>query len=232
MPRKQSEPHRTEDLHYRLIQAAIDLMQTEAISQLSLRAVAKRLDISHNAPYKHFQNKDALLAAVSEEGFRMLHQSLEAYLQQAPSDPLQQLQDIGIGYIQFAWEHPNLFRLMFGAYRTTPPPTPGPEEAVGATLSTLIEGFTRRAENGTPELTAKGQAFMVLVNVVNCCQQQGVMRADDPKQIALACWSIVHGLAMLLLDGQILTPAPQFVSQLATMATKLLVEGLAVKVFP
>lgn len=232
MLRKQPERYHADDLRHSLVQAAIDLMQTEAISQLSLRAVAKRLDISHNTPYKHFQNKDDLLAAVSEEGFRMLRQALEANLQQSPSDPLQQLQDIGIGYIQFAWEHPNLFRLMFGAYRTTLPPAIEPAEETGVTLSTLIDGFTRRAEHGTPELTAKGQAFMVLVNVVSRCQQQGVIRADDPKQIALACWSIVHGLAMLLLDGQILTPTPQFVSQLATMATKLLVEGLAVKVFP
>ncbi len=93
---------------------------------------------------------------------------------------------------------------MFGAYRptTSQPPTD------------LVE--------------AADNAFMVLVNAIIRGQQAGVMRADDPRQLALVAWSLVHGLAMLLMDGQIPGMNPQSVMPLSTAVTQLLIEGIAI----
>ena len=68
---------------------------------------------------------------------------------------------------------------------------------------------------------------MVLVNVIIQGQKVGVMRADDPRQLAQAAWALVHGLAMLLMDGKISEMNAQSVTSLSTAVTQLLLEGIA-----
>ena len=104
--------------------------------------------------------------------------------------------------MDFALEHSSHYRLMFGAY-----------------------GATSAQQN--PELAqAATQAFMVLVNGVKTGQQEGVIRLDDSKQLALAAWALTHGLAMLLMDGQIPITTSQPVAPLSNLITQVLVEGL------
>jgi hypothetical protein len=131
----------------------------------------------------------------------MLHHTLLA-AQHKGSDPLKQLQEIGIAYVDFAMEHSSHYRLMFGAY--------------GATSAQHY-----------PELgQATTQAFMVLVDCVKTGQQQGVIRLDDSNQLALAAWSLTHGLAMLLIDNQISLTISQPATSLSSFVTQVLVEGL------
>jgi hypothetical protein len=58
-------------------------------------------------------------------------------------------------------------------------------------------------------------------------QQAGLIKQEDPKIQALACWSIVHGLAMLFIDGQILITEEQTITLLSALIVKLLIEGLS-----
>jgi AcrR family transcriptional regulator len=120
-----------------------------------------------------------------------------------PLDPLKRLQDIGVAYVGFALQHSTHYRLMFSAY-----------------------GATSAQQH--PELEqAATQAFMVLVESVKEGQQQGLIRPDDSQQLALTAWALTHGMAMLLMDGQIPMEDAQVVASLSGFMTRVLVEGLA-----
>jgi AcrR family transcriptional regulator len=191
------------DLRQALIAAALELVSEKDIDSVSLREVARRVGVSHAAPYRHFADKETLLAAVAQEGFQMLHHALETVLHKAPFSPLKRLQEIGVAYVDFALQHCTHYRLMFSAY--------------GATSA-----------QQDPELEqAATQAFMVLVNSIKKGQQEGVIRQDDTEQLALAAWSMTHGLAMLLMDGQIPRETSQSVTLLSGFITQILIEGLA-----
>jgi AcrR family transcriptional regulator len=191
------------DLRQALIAAALELVSEKDVDSVSLREVARRVGVSHTAPYRHFPDKESLLAALAQEGFQMLHQALDAVSDKESPNPLNRLQDIGVAYVGFALRHSTHYRLMFSAY---------------GTASALQH----------PELEqAATQAFTVLVESVKRGQQQGLIRPDDSQQLALTAWSLTHGLAMLLMDGQIPMEDSRLVASLSGFMTQVLVEGLA-----
>jgi AcrR family transcriptional regulator len=158
------------DLRAALVTAALDLLGEAGAEAVSLRAVARRAGVSAMAPYRHYADKEALLAAVATLGFERFRDALRAADWAAPAG--QGLVAQAVAYVGFAVENPALFRLMFGPKR------------FGA----------------HPELWAAGEAaYGVLA---------GRVAAETPVEAerearALGCWSLVHGLAMLLLDGRL-----------------------------
>jgi AcrR family transcriptional regulator len=92
-----------------LIAAARELLDADGPGAVSLREAARRVGVSATATYRHFQDKDHLLAAVAAEGFREFSEKLGAAERQA-----QGFSGMGVAYIEFAVAHPGLFRLMFG----------------------------------------------------------------------------------------------------------------------
>lgn len=96
------------DLRRALIAATREVMASLGTEAVSLREVARRVGVSHNAPYRHFPSREALLAAVAAEGFAALAAAFGAV---APGPPLLRL---GQAYVRFACAEPALFRLMFG----------------------------------------------------------------------------------------------------------------------
>lgn len=94
------------DLRAALLRAATEML--EAGEPFSLRAVARRAEVSATAPYRHFADREALEAAVAVEGFRELQRQLTAH------DPAQDAAELGVTYVDFALHHPAVFRLMFG----------------------------------------------------------------------------------------------------------------------
>lgn len=87
--------------------AAGTLLEKQGVEYLSLREAARLAGVSHNAPYRHFPDREALLAALAEEGFRRLGSALEEAGRGGQ-------QARGEAYVRFALEHPRRFRLMFG----------------------------------------------------------------------------------------------------------------------
>jgi AcrR family transcriptional regulator len=153
-----------------LVGAALDLLAEDGANAVSLRAVARRAGVSAMAPYRHYPDKEALLAAVAVQGFTGLHDALRAADDAAPAG--QALVEQAVAYVGYAIENPALFRLMFGPSR----------------LCTH------------PELTAAGDAaYAVLAARVAA---EAPANADRDAS-ALGCWSLVHGLASLFLDGRI-----------------------------
>ncbi len=134
-----------------------------------MRAVARRAGVSAMAPYRHFQDKEALLAAVAADGFREFAATLEVADRSVPPD--RALLEQGVAYVRFACDQPALFRLMFGPPRQGAHPALKHDEAQAhGVLAARVA-----AETPAPARTAR----------------------------VLACWSVVHGLASLIIDGQI-----------------------------
>ena len=167
------------DLPRAMVQEAVRTIQTRGISGLTLRDIGTALGVSRTALYRHFADKQALLMAVAAEGFRTLRFVLEtASADREPSTDA--LNRLGFAYVRFAVTHPSHYRVMFS-------------------------GVVRDRVNQT--LTdPDAHAFEVLVVAIIAEQRAGRVRGDDPHQLALYLWSVVHGVAMLVLDG-LLPPA-------------------------
>jgi AcrR family transcriptional regulator len=199
---KSRETYHHGDLRQALIEEAIALVAEQGASNWSLREVARRIGVSHTAPYRHFTDRDALLAAVAEKGFGQMSQYMVQALETAPSKHSERLQAIGVAYVQYAIAHPSEYEIMFRYSR-------------------------KMDEQKYPDLSeAATKAFMVLVNVIVEGQKEDVFRAGNPQELALVAWSLVHGLSMLLVDGQIQVPENGTVEALASMTTQMLNEGL------
>jgi AcrR family transcriptional regulator len=164
-----------------LIDAALAIVERKGAQALSLRGAARRARVSAAAPYRHFRDKEALLAAVAEEGFRALAASM-ARAADRHRDVARRFESIGVSYIHFANQHPGHFRVMFG-----------------------LESAERSAYPGLQQ--AGAEAFSQLMAAIRECQRQGVIRAGDARPLSLAAWSLVHGFSALLIDGQLLSAA-------------------------
>lgn len=137
---------------------------------LSLRKVARRLGVSHQAPYKHFANKDEVVAALVEQAFAAFADHLEGL--PPTGDPHGDMGQMGAAYVRYAREHPLEFRLMFGA------PLPDPQRHAG-----MAEGARR--------------AFDVLRHKV--AAQMGLDPDSRRVRLdAMYVWSTVHGLTAIL----------------------------------
>ncbi len=148
------------DLRPALLKAAARVLEKEGPGALSLRELARQAGVSHNAPYRHFSDREALLAALAADGFRLLGEALAQTSGRA----------MGEAYVRFAIEHPQLFRLMFGGHVS----------------------FSRHG----PLAQAAAQPYEALLAAFRA--QPAIA---DPEKAAAAGWSLVHGLAHLLLDG-------------------------------
>ena len=115
MPARKSRPT---DLREACIREALAIIETSGVEQLSLRDVARRLGVSHQAPYKHFPSRDHILAEIVARAFEAFAAHLDARPRRA--DPYEDLREMGLAYVGYAREHPLQYRLMFG----TPLPNP------------------------------------------------------------------------------------------------------------
>ncbi|MGL5805114.1 MAG: TetR/AcrR family transcriptional regulator [Xenococcaceae cyanobacterium] len=192
------------DLRQALIDSAIELILEKDVSTLSLREIARRVGVSHAAPYRHFEDKEALLAAVAEEGFIALTQSMSQARDRASSDPLNRLEAIALAYVQYAIAHPTHYRVMFGSRKEKSGRHPASIEAGEA-------------------------AFLVLLGAIEIGQAAKMIRSGDLKQLAWVAWSLVHGLAMLLIEEILPISQQKDIDTLTSFVTHTLVGGLASK---
>ena len=205
--RRKPGPYHHGDLRHALIEVALNLVSEKGIAGLTLREAARLAGVSEAAPYRHFADKNALLVAVAEEGFRAMHRQIVETLQAAPPDVASRLSAIGVGYVKFAVDHPAHFRIMFAQELTRGTASPTAEETAMAAFKELAQEIL------------KGQAV-------------GALRQEEPLALALACWSIAHGLAGILIERLLerreLAPAATLGPEALTrMVTQLLIVGLA-----
>jgi AcrR family transcriptional regulator len=171
-----SKPYHHGDLRAALIQAALGLIAEVGPQAFTLREVARRADVSHNAPYRHFRDKDELLAVLAAEGFERLTTSMNETAA-AGVDALDRFRLCGLGYVEFALEWPQHFQVMFDS----------------------PDCFAKY-----PEHEAVGKlAFRTLLGFIVECQAAHSLPPGDPQPISLLAWSIVHGVAKLAGTGHL-----------------------------
>ena len=109
----EERPYHHGDLRRALIRSALEVLSEAGVAGLSLRAATRRAKVSAMAPYRHFADKEALLAAVAEHGFQQLGARFATATATA-ADPRAGLAALGVAYVLFARDEPSLFKLMFG----------------------------------------------------------------------------------------------------------------------
>jgi AcrR family transcriptional regulator len=166
------------DLKNALIKAGVEILAREGLSGLSLRKVAKLAGVSHAAPYAHFADKQALIAAISTEGFKQLYAQIESVRAAQEDNPSGLLTETAWATIQFALIEPDRFKLMF---------------------SSVLD-----KEKDYPDFVESSQQnFRQLVEIVEHCQNTAILKAGPADLVAVSVWGVVHGLIMLVLEGQI-----------------------------
>src|SRR3954447_4896272 len=118
-PPADERPYHHGDLRRAIVKAAVEILHETQSLEFSLRELARRAGVSHNAPYKHFADKSALLAAVSAAGFEMLTSRMAGEMARL-RDPRQQLFGMLRTYIDHGVENPALYSLMFGRHLSSP----------------------------------------------------------------------------------------------------------------
>jgi AcrR family transcriptional regulator len=202
-PRRRAAAAPAGALRDTLVDVAAALIARKGPQGFSLREVARRARVSEAAPYWHFADREALLAAVAERGFTEMARGMMTIWTEA-RNPRERLRDLGVGYVRFALRHPSYLRVMFGS-----------EVADKAAHPALKEAGDR--------------TFELLVQAVADAQAAGQVRAGDPKELALAAWALVHGLAALLIDGRLAdyVASGKETERLARRVTELFMHGLA-----
>ena len=175
--RKRAGQYHHGDLRRALIDQALRTILTAGVEGLTLRGVGEALGVSRTALYRHFSDKQALVAAVAREGFRTFRRALvDAWERQDRGRA--GFEAMGEAYLQFAVAHPSHYRVMFGRF---------------------MESCAR-----DPELINEATgAFQALLDALVEGQREGWVRQDDPVILARFVWSVTHGIAMLVIDGQL-----------------------------
>ena len=172
-----SLPYHHGDLRYALIQAGLELLAEGGAQALDLRKVARRAGVSHAAPYRHFADKQTLIAAITEEGFHWLADQIQAAVHDTSNGPFAELLAVAHAYVSFAEAHPWLMREMFS--------------------SVTIERETYESLQ-----TASKAVYRLYVDMIRRGQERGEIIDGDPAALAGVYWAVLHGLATLIIDGQ------------------------------
>jgi AcrR family transcriptional regulator len=178
-PTKKKSAYHHGNLRRALLDSALAMVEKEGPRGVSLRAVARLAGVSPAAPYRHFAGKEGLLAAVAEEGFHALEERMRAASTEARGLALAEFRAIGFAYVHFAAHNPSHFRVMFG-----------PEVSDRAEHSGLQE--------------AADSASQIIADAIASCQRPGLEGGDtDPHRLFISAWASFHGLATLVVDGQL-----------------------------
>jgi AcrR family transcriptional regulator len=176
------------DLRAALVRAAMDLLEEGGEAELSLRAVARRAGVSAAAPYRHYDDREALVSAVAAIGYRELAERLAA-AHPSPSTP-DELASVAVAYVQFALERPALFRIMFGE-----PCDRDSDERVAATaaVSLYVRGIVERT---FPQADSEALATAVwaLVHGLAFLHLDGKLDAAAPTEVAARITAAIHAL--------------------------------------
>ena len=162
------------NLRKALLDAGVALIGEAGPKGFTIREVARRAGVSHNAPYRHFRDKDELLEAIALEGFGRLTAAMKKR-SAAGAKAAERLRLCGCGYVDFALRWPHHFLVMFDL-----------------------------PSRGLPEHGTAGEnAFQTLLGFIIESQKEGVLPEGDPHPLALMAWSMVHGIAKLAISGNL-----------------------------
>jgi len=158
-----------------LISSALEILKEGTLEDLSLRALARKAGVSQTAPYRHFEDKEALIVVLILEGSQILRNGMRTTRDKS-SDPVESIINCGLNYYDFAAAHPAHFRLMFG-------------------------GNINELRKKYPELQEADEKSRKIVEPLFHECMKFKTAPDKPEElIQIGCWSLVHGLSHLLLN--------------------------------
>jgi AcrR family transcriptional regulator len=165
-----------------LIEAAAELARTQGPDGVVLREVARRTGVSHNAAYRHFADRDALLAEVATLGMNRLGEAMQRRLEEVTIDDpkerhAEQLRAVGRAYVDFALAEPGLFKVAFAGADAEPAAAPG------------------------SDVPAWVNPYDLLNRVLDDCVESGSVAPERRRGAEVVCWAAVHGFSVLHLDG-------------------------------
>ncbi len=182
MPTRRAAPEPA-DLRQRFLDTAEALLESDGVGALSMREVARRAGVSHQAPYYYFADREAIIGAIAEQGFRMMSEFVQRSMLERPDAPHESIIAAGRAYLEFAFAHPAHFRVMFRPELVSPERHPN-VQGEGLRACDTFLGIVQRAVEG------------------------GLPAQPNVDALFLTCWSFVHGLACLVLDGPLAVVAP------------------------
>lgn len=213
-PARSRDAYHHGDLRNALVDAAVSLVVEKGAGGFSLREAARAVGVSPAAAYRHFADKDALLAAVAFAGFRRLARSMRAAAARKTrtgdvrARAAAAFAAVGEAYVEFAVGQPSLFRVMFGPW------------------CQLAQGLPE-------DMATEDDPYLGLVQILDGLVAAGVIPPERRVGAELPCWSMVHGFASLLVEKGIeLTPAERSASSANLSRTLLLGLGCDPSVTP
>jgi AcrR family transcriptional regulator len=204
IPRARSYHHG--NLRAALIEATLRAIAEDGPEGFTLRDVARRAGVSAAAPYRHFRDKEELLAAVAGECAERLGELTERAVAAAPGNALEQYRAAGVAYVQFVVAHPEHFRALN---------TPG--------IVALMPEEARRKWQQKQEEQRQALA---------AAQAAGVIAALPLADLCLAAQALMHGLGHLIVEGQLGAVTPERATELAVAVTAVLGKGLVPRTSP
>ncbi len=172
-----AKPYHHGDLRRVLIDAALKLVEEGGPEAVSVREAARRAGVSAGAPFRHFENRAALLTAVAEEAQRRFRAEIDAALAEAPAvDPLQRFRSFGLAYLRWAMRNPAHFEIISSGRHFD-------HDGAGA------------LSRDNAELIALTERMLIDAHA------QGLLRSDDLKRIQIAGRALVYGFARMNIDG-------------------------------
>lgn len=167
-----SDRKKPRDLREDCVAEGLSIIASDGVEKLSLREVARRLGVSHQAPYKHFPSRDHILAEIVARAFADFARRLDAHSK--TDDPEHDMAQMGLAYLDYARTHPLEYRLMFGTPLPDPAAHPDMMRQAKHAFALLCDGLKRKS-------TARGQAHSETEIVLD----------------ALFIWSGLHGLSSI-----------------------------------
>lgn len=168
------------DLKNALIQAGIAILTEEGVGGLSLRKAARKAGVSHSAPYAHFKDKQNLIAAIASDGHKKIFEQFEAIQARHADDPLHQFLSGAWAYMQFGLESPDHYKITFS-------------------------GIIQDEHSHLEFLEYSQRNMQVLRTIIEQCRNAGILVNNDidPELQAVGMWGLLHGLVLLIIQGQL-----------------------------
>ena len=166
-----ARPYHHGALREALIDAAQQQIRAHGVEKLSLAALCKALGVSSAAPYKHFQDREALVGEVSARGFRALASAMRAARDGLPLGDVEGLTAMARAYVEYFAAEPEMFHVMWG--------------------------MTRDKVESEAAFEAGSEAFDLVLECVRGIQKARGLTNYDARELAVPCWAGVHGVAAL-----------------------------------
>lgn len=200
--RKARKPYHHGDLRRALTDGALVLVAEVGPQAFTLRELARRIGVSHTAPYRHFVDKRALLTTLAIEGGGVLHDRIARALADAGDDLRARFLAAGYAYVRFAIDEPSLFAVM----------------------------FARDIDVDDPHLGRSRQRSLgLLYSFIAEAQSRGAIVEGSPEVLANPVWAMHHGLAMLAIAGRYKGQSDEAIRSAVDYAHGALLDGLLIR---